>query len=216
MKASVFFFHLNTKWLLAFWQLISDRRRTDADMSQQCITAWSISGHYILRILCTSWKWHGIDGVVSLFYIALDFSFLWSLRRCRESATWVMVRADLHMNWTSGSGPEPYSRHSVFLHDGREVNTWRGRERTVWRQETSTEQKGRGYHKLQIKTIQVIEVSLQVMFHSLRFQVLKGTRMKMTVFWDVAPCSLVEVYRRFRGAYCLHHQSDRPPSLKLR
>jgi hypothetical protein len=30
--------------------------------------------------------------------------------------------------------------------------------------------------------------------------------MKMTVFWDVSPCSLVEVYRRFRGAYCLHHQ----------
>jgi hypothetical protein len=28
----------------------------------------------------------------------------------------------------------------------------------------------------------------------------------MAVFWDVAPCSLVEVYRRFRGAYCLHLQ----------
>jgi hypothetical protein len=28
--------------------------------------------------------------------------------------------------------------------------------------------------------------------------------MKMTVFWVVAPCTLV-VYRRFRGAYCLHH-----------
>jgi hypothetical protein len=26
---------------------------------------------------------------------------------------------------------------------------------------------------------------------------------KVTVFWDVGPCSLVEVYRRFRGAYCL-------------
>jgi hypothetical protein len=25
----------------------------------------------------------------------------------------------------------------------------------------------------------------------------------MTVSWDVAPCRLVEVYRRFRGAYCL-------------
>jgi hypothetical protein len=24
--------------------------------------------------------------------------------------------------------------------------------------------------------------------------------MKMTVFWVVAPCSLVDVYRRFRGA----------------
>jgi hypothetical protein len=23
--------------------------------------------------------------------------------------------------------------------------------------------------------------------------------MKMAVFWDVAPCSLVDVYRRFRG-----------------
>jgi hypothetical protein len=27
---------------------------------------------------------------------------------------------------------------------------------------------------------------------------------KMTSFWDVPPCSLVEVYRRFRGACFLH------------
>jgi hypothetical protein len=26
----------------------------------------------------------------------------------------------------------------------------------------------------------------------------------MAVFWDVAPCSLVEVYQRFRGSYSLH------------
>jgi hypothetical protein len=26
----------------------------------------------------------------------------------------------------------------------------------------------------------------------------------MAVFWVVAPCSLVEVYRRFRGTCCLH------------
>jgi hypothetical protein len=30
--------------------------------------------------------------------------------------------------------------------------------------------------------------------------------MKLRVFWDIAPCSHVEVDRRFRGAYCLHHQ----------
>jgi hypothetical protein len=30
----------------------------------------------------------------------------------------------------------------------------------------------------------------------------------MTAFWDIAPCSLVEVDRRFRGAYCLHYQGD--------
>jgi hypothetical protein len=32
--------------------------------------------------------------------------------------------------------------------------------------------------------------------------------MKMAVFWDVAPCSLLDIDRRFRGAYCLHHQGD--------
>jgi hypothetical protein len=31
---------------------------------------------------------------------------------------------------------------------------------------------------------------------------------KMAVFWVVAPCSLVEVYQRFRGPCCLHHQDD--------
>jgi hypothetical protein len=30
--------------------------------------------------------------------------------------------------------------------------------------------------------------------------------MKMAVFWVVAPCSLLEVYRRFSGACRLHHQ----------
>jgi hypothetical protein len=29
--------------------------------------------------------------------------------------------------------------------------------------------------------------------------------MKVTVLWDVASCSFVEIDRRFRGAYCLHH-----------
>jgi hypothetical protein len=32
--------------------------------------------------------------------------------------------------------------------------------------------------------------------------------MKMTVFWVVVPCSLVEFYQRFRGACCLHHQGN--------
>jgi hypothetical protein len=32
--------------------------------------------------------------------------------------------------------------------------------------------------------------------------------MQMAVFWVVAPCSLVQVYRRFRDACCLHHQGD--------
>jgi hypothetical protein len=41
-----------------------------------------------------------------------------------------------------------------------------------------------------------------------RFEVLKAVSTKMAVFWVVAPCSLVEVYQRFRGPCYLHHQSD--------
>jgi hypothetical protein len=36
------------------------------------------------------------------------------------------------------------------------------------------------------------------------------------VFWSVAQCSHVEVDRRFRGAYCLHHQDDDSSPLKRR
>jgi hypothetical protein len=40
------------------------------------------------------------------------------------------------------------------------------------------------------------------------FGVLTAVSTKMAVFWVVAPCSLVEVYQRFRGPCCLHHQGD--------
>jgi hypothetical protein len=33
---------------------------------------------------------------------------------------------------------------------------------------------------------------------------------KITASWDIVPCCLVEVDRRFRGASYLHHQSKRP------
>jgi hypothetical protein len=40
--------------------------------------------------------------------------------------------------------------------------------------------------------------------YSVGFEVLMAVSTKMAVFWVVAPCSLVEVYRRFRGPCCLH------------
>jgi hypothetical protein len=30
----------------------------------------------------------------------------------------------------------------------------------------------------------------------------------MTVFWDITPYILVEVYRSFRAAYCIHQQGN--------
>jgi hypothetical protein len=38
-----------------------------------------------------------------------------------------------------------------------------------------------------------------------KFLVPTAGSMKMSVFWNIAPCSLVETDRRFRGAYCFHH-----------
>jgi hypothetical protein len=38
-----------------------------------------------------------------------------------------------------------------------------------------------------------------------RFQVLTAASMKVTAFWDIAPCSLVEVDRRFRRVYGFNH-----------
>jgi hypothetical protein len=42
----------------------------------------------------------------------------------------------------------------------------------------------------------------------MRFLVLTAASMKMIAFWDVWPSSLVEVDRRFRVSYCLHHHHD--------
>jgi hypothetical protein len=40
--------------------------------------------------------------------------------------------------------------------------------------------------------------------------------LKMAVCCVVAPFSLVEFYRRFGGACCLHHQVDRPDATTRR
>jgi len=56
--------------------------------------------------------------------------------------------------------------------------------------------------------------SLRFMLHSeetrqnMIFQFLTAASMKITAFWDIAPCGLVVVERRFRDAYCLRHLGD--------
>jgi hypothetical protein len=45
-------------------------------------------------------------------------------------------------------------------------------------------------------------------------QVLTVANMKMAVFWDVAPCSLIEVYRRFRGALMMEAESTSETSVE--
>jgi hypothetical protein len=49
---------------------------------------------------------------------------------------------------------------------------------------------------------------MHVEFWRVRCEVLTASSLKMAVLWDVAPCSLVDVYRRLRGACCVRHQGD--------
>jgi hypothetical protein len=44
---------------------------------------------------------------------------------------------------------------------------------------------------------------------SKRFLTKMTLNSKMSVFWDVTPCSLVETNRRFTCAYCLHRPGDK-------
>jgi hypothetical protein len=36
-----------------------------------------------------------------------------------------------------------------------------------------------------------------------------------TVFWNIAPCNICKAERRFRGAYCIHHQGYIPENYHL-
>jgi hypothetical protein len=64
-----------------------------------------------------------------------------------------------------------------------------------------TDKWGKRIHKLYL---------LQAIWNELEISKIK----KMAVFWVVALCSLVEVYRRFRGICCLHYHTRRHENLK--
>jgi hypothetical protein len=37
--------------------------------------------------------------------------------------------------------------------------------------------------------------------------------MKMNVFWDAAPCSPIEIDRRFGDAFCVHHTGSQKEAI---
>jgi hypothetical protein len=49
-----------------------------------------------------------------------------------------------------------------------------------------------------------------------RTEVLTEVTKKIIVFLDVNPCSLVEVYRRFGEAYCLHYKLKKEANRRYR
>jgi hypothetical protein len=57
------------------------------------------------------------------------------------------------------------------------------------------------------------QISNEFQVMHVTFQVLIVASMKVTTFGVVAPCSLVEVYRRFRRAICLHYQGGDTASI---
>jgi hypothetical protein len=47
------------------------------------------------------------------------------------------------------------------------------------------------------------------LYSSVGFEALTAVVMKITIFWDITERSPLNVNRRFRGTYCLHHQGRR-------
>jgi hypothetical protein len=59
------------------------------------------------------------------------------------------------------------------------------------------------------KYVQILtEYGRTMMVNFMRFQFLMVASVKMTSFWDIALCNLVEVDRPFRDAYYLLQQRD--------
>jgi hypothetical protein len=50
---------------------------------------------------------------------------------------------------------------------------------------------------------------MKMLYKVVKFEnFIKPVSMRMTVFWDAAPCSLVENDQFFEDAYCHHHQGS--------
>jgi hypothetical protein len=56
--------------------------------------------------------------------------------------------------------------------------------------------------------VSITKISYLMTSNEVGFEVLTAASMKMAIFWVVAPCNLVEVYRRLRGICCRHHHGE--------
>jgi hypothetical protein len=46
---------------------------------------------------------------------------------------------------------------------------------------------------------------LEIMVVHVRVEVLTAVAMKITIFWDLMACSLIDLYCHFKGICCHHH-----------
>jgi hypothetical protein len=84
---------------------------------------------------------------------------------------------------------------------------WRfGNHRKYERKAKQANRTNRGHGSLERKSGTTITHNVEE--SQVGFEVLTAVSMKMAVFWVVVTCSLEEVYQRFRGPCCLHHQDD--------
>jgi hypothetical protein len=85
----------------------------------------------------------------------------------------------------------------------------------IYRSGKCLEENFRGLFKHFIATfckpygIRVLDVIKKISFLRAKFEILTAVAMKVAVCSDVTTCSLVVIYRRFRGSFCIHHRSRR-------
>jgi hypothetical protein len=80
--------------------------------------------------------------------------------------------------------------HGIFSICFRTLFTWEWNYR--WRQHTSEQH-----------TLYILSYKHEVLKSLVGFDVLMAVAVKSTIFWEVTPCSLIEIYRRFGGTQCV-------------
>jgi hypothetical protein len=107
----------------------------------------------------------------------------------------ISARADLYIpvqitgeQWTTG--------HHILRHNGTQHVTGEICSHTHILDRSGTKLNSSGEFKIKQR------------FWLVRYQLLMAVSSKMIVFWNVAPCRLVWIDRRFWGAYCLQHQAS--------
>jgi hypothetical protein len=149
----------------------------------------------------------------SYFHLGLPHGFspftfmLWNLKFSRQRV------------WCSELSSGIYCRLKLLSTDVSEVRTAsiiRDPRRQLWTPYFHVQNLPWDSPIIHIKNVFISSYFVFVHFPSnVRFQILMAASMKFGVFWDVPPCSHVEVGSRFRRMYCLHHQGDYGGSMHL-
>jgi hypothetical protein len=96
---------------------------------------------------------------------------------------------------------------SIALTGSEPANRWfNGKHANHYTTEATW--KDLGYSTGLMETTVSMQIRPQKFVFKQKWQTDLTSLLKMTTFWDMAPCRFVEAYQRFIGSYCLYHHAE--------